>query len=665
MNRARIRPPYPLFRWVAGLAAVPVVWGTMHFALDRMPTLAKVYWSDYLKASYMPDLEGVKHVKPFGKTAQLPAPPRKILCQCPPSMCKPGAVYVWPPPKSLAVTDEPVPPLEKLRWVKFISGWDRAKERAQYVAWLRDNIYGGAPASVFLFTPLAIGWGLAALFFAFAWYLDYERQIRFRNSDRLLRGPILVSPRQFNKTVKGPCVEIELERSGLAKITQPKTLKIPRDALCKHTEAIGAGGSGKTVLLKNIAEDSERRGRREVVTIYYDPHLQFTRWFCDLSMGDMILGPLDARSARWNPASEVDYTNTATAQATALAQGASLYPGNPTRRDWFFTNAARIIWQYAMVHYRPTADQLVELLTHADPLLDAIAVGTELEEMLKKNAEGQRAGIISTVTSVLFALRQIPSSADEDIPEFSARRWARERPGNLFITSRPETQEAVGPLLRLWIDSLLMNLLAVGKRADLPQVRIILDELANLGELGKLKDVMTQARKAGLEIYLGFQDPSQIQALYHEESRAVISAPVLRYFGRIADDASAKQVSAMIAQAEVETVTQHRAPDADVSFTSNEKVKDLVMAGELGSLEDRTGFIRYGNYCVDIRGKLKLGLGPRRAEKAVGFVPMAGEAPQQLPLPDLATVRAKEAEQRANDAAKAAGGVWPAKGAAR
>jgi hypothetical protein len=210
-----------------------------------------------------------------------------------------------------------------------------------------------------------------------------------------------------------------------------------------------------------------------------------------------------------------------------------------------------------------------------------------------------------------------------------------------------------------------MNLLAVGKRADLPQVRIILDELANLGELGKLKDVMTQARKAGLEIYLGFQDPSQIQALYHEESRAVISAPVLRYFGRIADDASAKQVSAMIAQAEVETVTQHRAPDADVSFTSNEKVKDLVMAGELGSLEDRTGFIRYGNYCVDIRGKLKLGLGPRRAEKAVGFVPMAGEAPQQLPLPDLATVRAKEAEQRANDAAKAAGGVWPAKGAAR
>ena len=379
----------------------------------------------------------------------------------------------------------------------------------------------------------------------------------------------------------------------------------------------------------------------------------------------MILGPLDARSARWNPASEVDYTQTATAQATALAQGASLYPGNPTRRDWFFTNAARIIWQYAMVHYRPNAEQLVELLTHADPLLDAIAVGTELEEMLKKNAEGQRAGIISTLTALLFALRQIPSISAEGVPEFSARRWVRERPGNLFITSRPETQEAVAPLLRLWIDSLLMGLMSVGKRSDLPEVRIILDELPNLGELGKLKDAMTQARKAGIEIYLGFQDPSQIQALYQEESRAIISAATLRYFGRIADDTSAKQVSGMIAQNEVEAVTQHRAPDADMSFTSNEKVKDLVMAGELGSLEDRTGFIRYGNYCVDIRGNVRLGLGPQRVDKAVGFVPAIGEPPAQLPLPNLEMVRAQEAAQRASETAKAAVAVWPQKGVAR
>jgi hypothetical protein len=199
----------------------------------------------------------------------------------------------------------------------------------------------------------------------------------------------------------------------------------------------------------------------------------------------------------------------------------------------------------------------------------------------------------------------------------------------------------------------------------LPEVRIILDELPNLGELGKLKDAMTQARKAGIEIYLGFQDPSQIQALYQEESRAIISAATLRYFGRIADDTSAKQVSGMIAQNEVEAVTQHRAPDADMSFTSNEKVKDLVMAGELGSLEDRTGFIRYGNYCVDIRGNVRLGLGPQRVDKAVGFVPAIGEPPPQLPLPNLEMVRAQEAAQRASETAKAAVAVWPQKGVAR
>ncbi len=227
MNRARIRPPYPLFRWVAGLAAVPVVCGTMAFALQRMPTLEKVYWAEYLKASYMPDVESIKHFKPLGKPQAIPAPVRKILCECKASTCKPGAAYVWPPPKRLAVTEEPVPPLESLRWVNFVSGWDRAQEKRQFVAWLRENIYGGKAASVFLLTPLFIGLGLAALFFGLGWYVDYERQIRFRDGDRLMRGPVLVSPRQFNKTVKGPFVEIELERKGLAKFTQPRSLKIP------------------------------------------------------------------------------------------------------------------------------------------------------------------------------------------------------------------------------------------------------------------------------------------------------------------------------------------------------------------------------------------------------------------------------------------------------
>jgi hypothetical protein len=62
---------------------------------------------------------------------------------------------------------------------------------------------------------------------------------------------------------------------------------------------------------------------------------------------------------------------------------------------------------------------------------------------------------------------------------------------------------------------------------------------------------------------------------------------------------------------------------------------------------------------------VKLGLGPKRADKAIGFVPATGEAPAQLPLPDLATIRAKEAAQLASDTAKAAAGVWPQKGVAK
>jgi hypothetical protein len=211
----------------------------------------------------------------------------------------------------------------------------------------------------------------------------------------------------------------------------------------------------------------------------------------------------------------------------------------------------------------------------------------------------------------------------------------------------------------LWIDSLLVGLREAGKRPDLPDVRIVIDEAPDLGELGGLKDAMAQIRKFGVEIYLGYQDPSQIQALYQEEAKAVMSAPVVGFFGRIRNAHSGKEISGAVGQNEVEAVRQHRAPDGATSFTSDEKLKDLVLPGELAGLEDRTGFITYGNYCVDIRGQLRLGLGPARSEKSVGFVPREGDAPKKLELPNLEEVKARDEAKRQRDTERLAAGVFP------
>ena len=92
-----------------------------------------------------------------------------------------------------------------------------------------------------------------------------------------------------------------------------------------------------------------------------------------------------------------------------------------------------------MRNYRPNAAELAELYTHADPLIDAIAKGTELEEMLAKNTQGLRASIISTLTQCLFALQQVPAE-EEDRPKFSARQYVRiegRRP-SIFFTSGDE-----------------------------------------------------------------------------------------------------------------------------------------------------------------------------------------------------------------------------------
>lgn len=102
---------------------------------------------------------------------------------------------------------------------------------------------------------------------------------------RLLKGPVMCSPKEFNKAVGGDGI-------GIQTADDKMLLQIPRRSEAQHIEIIGDTGSGKTTLLMQMLRQIADRGETAIV---HDPACEFVQRFYDASRGDVILNPLDDR----------------------------------------------------------------------------------------------------------------------------------------------------------------------------------------------------------------------------------------------------------------------------------------------------------------------------------------------------------------------------------
>ncbi|MGH9770492.1 MAG: type IV secretion system DNA-binding domain-containing protein, partial [Candidatus Acidiferrales bacterium] len=283
---------------------------------------------------------------------------------------------------------------------------------------------------------------------------------------------------------------------------------------------------------------------------------------------------------------------------------------------------------------------------------DMRVLGTELEQMLAVNAAPQRAAITSTLAQVAFALRQIPDK-DADRKVWTVREWCDKRRGWIFFTNTQDTRTALRPLQSLWIDMLIRRILSQGSRPDLKPIRLILDELPTLQMLPQLQAAMTESRKTGLSIVIGFQGRSQIKALYGEESETIFSAPFTKILLRTSEPEAADWSSKIVGEIEVERPKETRPAHAfgkhrHHSFTSEVKIERLILASQFSGLPDRCGYFRYANEVVPI----KVAIVPDRP-KRLAFSPRRGSPVEKQKVPTPSEFRAMKKAEREELAANA------------
>src|SRR5215475_1177360 len=159
--------------------------------------------------------------------------------------------------------------------------------------------------------------------------------------------------------------------------------------------------------------------------------------------------------------------------------------------------------------------------------------------------EQTRSGILSTAQSYLKVVNSDSALRSLSRSTISLDAVRKGDPMTIYIVIPPDKLESHGALLRLWVGALMLTVMG-RKRRPKRSTLFLLDECAQLGEFGPLRQSMTLLRGYGLQVWPFFQDLSQLQRLYPKDWRTIFNnAGVFQLFG-VANHLMAKESSELI-----------------------------------------------------------------------------------------------------------------------
>jgi hypothetical protein len=114
---------------------------------------------------------------------------------------------------------------------------------------------------------------------------------------------------------------------------------------------------------------------------------------------------------------------------------------------------------------------------------------------------------------------------------------------------------------------------------------------------------VTENRKYGNPVVVGFQGRSQLEKRYGQDAEAMLSQPATKLFFKTTEPRVAKWISDAIGEIEVERLKESRSMKllgSKKSYAMEIATKPLVMASEISGLEPLHGFIKQENRVVPV-----------------------------------------------------------------
>lgn len=436
-------------------------------------------------------------------------------------------------------------------------------------------IHGAILSGAFALVALGIAW------------FSFTRTGRGLGSNEYIRGAHFGTVRQVKRA-------LWRQKKGSFKIGG---VPVPDAFEPEHILLCGAPGTGKTNLIIKMLEGIRQKGKRAIV---YDTAGTFVEKFYRPGK-DIILNPLDCRTAEWSPWGDVprDYHYDQIAESTIPEKH-----GDP-----FWAKASRGTLVAVLRKLAREGEMLVSVLL--DRLLRsklkdlaAFAAGTDAAAFISLEGERTSAGIQAELASVMRSF----SYLDDTTKGLSIRDWVANEDGDhwLFITVKADQLPSLRPLITVWLDiaiSAIMSLVPDRKR----RLYCVIDELPTLQKLPSLSDFLARARKYGGCGILGFQSYPQLEATYGIQDAAAITGYCSTWVALRANDTpTAKHVSENLGQVEQVEANEGMSYGVNdmrdgVNLSRMQVTRPLVMHTEVTNLPNLCGYLRFGRSLPVVR----------------------------------------------------------------
>jgi type IV secretory pathway TraG/TraD family ATPase VirD4 len=502
-------------------------------------------------------------------------------------------------------------------YTDFMLESERNYNDARLYRWFRDAVYARqSPVQIFTLTFVG-GFFVLILSLVYAVPKDIRRfkQLKY---GRLLRGPVMRTPKEFNATCRG-------KGMGFKTDELKALMRVPDRKEAQHFLFMGDTGAGKTQLIMQLMRQIQERDDAAIV---YDPAGEFLQRFYHEKRGDIVLNPLDDRGPYWGPAEEMETP----AEANAIAT--SLYQPNTDRPDEFFHKTPAKIFAH-LLQSKPTPHELAAWMADARELEKRVA-GTVMEHFINQSGGAQRVGVLSSLGLVADCLQLLPTRDQARGRTWTTREWAKERKGWVFITSQPIERETLRPLHSLWIDLLVLRLLSKPQPGQ-KRVWFVIDELASLQRLPQLHTAITENRKSNNPLVLGFQGKAQLEVTYGHLAEVMLSSPASKIFMKTGEPKAAEWIENSIGKVEIERLreTKFDGTRRGHNFTVDRQIEPLVMASEISGLDDRHAYLKLGNNVARFAfDYLEMPVQTKDFIPRRDSVP-AGVSPEPTPVPSL------------------------------